>query len=128
MLELAETVCLNWPFCSEHRYPGRLLPRYEEVFKPGLRKYKRFSARIDVDPKAGFYRTRRVFYSKRDLVDKELDRLVQEGCSLELVDHSDWAAPIVAVLKPDKKSVHICVTKLNRYPIPKVDDLFTTLQ
>ena len=65
-----------------------------------------------------------------------LDRLVQEG-TLELVDHSDWAAPIIAVLKPDKKSVRICgdflltvnpVFKLNLYPIPKVDDLFTTLQ
>ena len=41
------------------------------------------------------------------------------------------------MLKPDKKSVRICgdfrvtvnlVSKLNQYPIPKVDDLFATLQ
>ena len=37
----------------------------------------------------------------------ELDRLVQEG-TLEKVDHSDWEAPIVAVLKSDKQSMRIC--------------------
>ena len=44
--------------------------------------------------------------------------------------------PIVPVLKKDKKSVRICgdfkrtvnpVARLDRYPIPKVDDLFTSL-
>ena len=42
----------------------------------------------------------------RFLVDEELDRLVKEG-TLEPVDHSDWAAPVVLVLKPDKKRVRI---------------------
>ena len=76
---------------------------------PGLRKYKGFSARVDVDSRATpwFYKARTIPYSKRNLVDQELDRLVQEG-TLEPVDHSDWAAPIVAVLRPDKKSVRIC--------------------
>ena len=57
--------------------------------------------------------------------------------SLEPVDYADWAAPIVAVVKNDRKSVRVCgdfrmtvnsVSKLNRYPIPKVEDLFTTLE
>ena len=55
---------------------------------------------------------------------KRLDRLVAEG-TLEPVEHSEWTAPIAAVLKPDKQSVRICgdfkqtvskVTKLDRYP------------
>ena len=50
---------------------------------------------------------------------------------------SDWAAPIVPVLKADKKSVRICgdfstavnkASRLDNYPIPKVEDLFVKLQ
>ena len=52
------------------------------------------------------------------------------------VEYAEWAAPIVAVLKQDRNSVRICgdfsvavnpVSKLDRYPIPKVEDLFARL-
>ena len=71
----------------------------------------------------------------RSKVEDELERLVNEG-TLEQIDYADWAAPIVAVLKRDMKSIRICGdyrmtinpnSKLNRYPIPKVEDLFATL-
>ena len=48
----------------------------------------------------------------------------------------DWAAPIVPILKPNRKSIGICgdfkltinqVSKLDRYPISKVADLLATL-
>ena len=70
----------------------------------------------------------------RQGVEDELDRLVAEG-TFEPIEYSDWAAPIVAVLKPDK-TVLICgdfcttvnpVSKLHRYPIPRVEDLFASL-
>ena len=68
-------------------------------------------------------------------VEKELQRLVQEGI-LEPVELSEWAAPIVTVLKKDRSGVRICgdfrqtvnpVSRLDRYPIPRVEDLLATL-
>ena len=71
----------------------------------------------------------------RDLVEKELQHLQEEG-TLEPVEMAEWAAPIVVVFKKDRSSVRICgdfrvtvnpVSKLDRYPIPKVEDLFVKL-
>ena len=71
----------------------------------------------------------------RQMVEDELARLVEEG-TLEPVQFASWAAPIVPVLKADKSSVCICgdfcqtinpVSKLDRYPIPKIENLFATL-
>ena len=94
---------------------------------------KGFTAKIYVDPTAEprFHPARSVPYALRDLVDKELTHL-QEAGTLEI---SEWAAPIVTVLKGDR-SVRICgdfsitvnpVSKLDRYPIPKIEDLFAQL-
>lgn len=46
-------------------------------------------------------------YATREKVGEELDRSVAER-KLEPVDYSDWAVPIVAVIKSDHKSVRIC--------------------
>ena len=71
----------------------------------------------------------------RALVDEELDRLESLGV-IEPVSYAKWAAPIVPILKPDKKSVRICgdfkltvnqAVKVDRYPIPLIRDLFTGL-
>ena len=55
---------------------------------------------------------------------------------IEPVQFSDWASPVVPVLKQDKKTVRLCgdfkltvnkVSKLDKYPIPKIEDLFAQL-
>ena len=114
-----------------------ILERHSEVFEGGLGTMKGFKAKIFVDPDATprFSKARSVPYAFRDKVEAELDRLVSVGI-LEPVEHADWASPIVSVLKADKESVRICgdfkqtinpVSKLDRYPIPKVEDLFAKL-
>ena len=54
---------------------------------------------------------------------------------MEKIDHSDWASPIVAVMKPNGK-YQICgdfkvtvnqALMVNQYPLPNAEDLFTTL-
>ena len=116
---------------------SQVLEKHKAVFEPGLGTVTGFTAKINVDPSATpkYCKARAVPYFYREKVEKELDRLVEEG-TLEPVEFSEWAAPIVAVLKPDKQNVRMCgdfkqtvnpVAKLDRYPIPRVEDLFTKL-
>ena len=131
---------LNWSQIHYTTCPGLhdLLAKYSGVFQEGLGSFKEYEAKINVDPDASpqFYKARTVPYAMREKVEAELDRLVAEG-TLEPVEYSDWAAPIVPVVKSDRKSVRICgdfkvtvnpVSKLHRYPIPKIEDIFARLE
>ena len=131
---------LNWSKIHHVTSPGlqELLSQYSEVFQEGLGKFKGHAVKLEIDPNATprFCKAKAVPYSMRVKVEEELQRLVEEG-TLEPVEYSDWAAPIMAVVKSDRKSVRICgdfrmtvnpAAKLNRYPIPKVTDLFATLE
>ena len=114
-----------------------ILEKHKVVFEEGLGPMKGFEAKILVDSDAApkFCKARSVPLATREKVEEEIQRLVQEGI-LEPVEFSQWAAPTVTVLKPDKKSVRLCgdfrmmvnpVAKLDHYPIPKVDELFAKL-
>ena len=113
-----------------------VLNRHTEVFQGGLGTLKGYRAKIHIDPdvQPRFCKARSVPYSMRVKVEEKLSQLVEEGI-LEPIQFADWAAPIVPVLKSDK-SVRICgdfkctvnqECKLDRYPIPKVEDLFAQL-
>ncbi len=130
---------LNWHeiFWLHNTSLERLLDKHKAVFEPGLGTVKGYKAKILLDPDATpkYCKARSIPYFYREKVEKELDRLVGEG-TLEPVEHSEWASPIVPVLKPDKQTVRICgdfkqtvnpVAKLDRYPIPRIEDLFAKL-
>ena len=85
---------------------------------------------MDQDASPRFCRARPVPYALRDKVEAELERLQKEGI-IQPVQFADWAASIVPVVKADKKSLRICgdlkltvnqASKLERYPIPKIED------
>ena len=114
-----------------------LLDRHSTLFQPGLGTLKDYKAKIYVDPQAKpkFCKARQVPYSMKSKVEEELERLEKEGI-IEPVQYAEWAAPIVPVLKADGKSLRICgdfkvtvnkASQLDRYPIPKIEDLFATL-
>ena len=69
----------------------------------------------------------------KDVVEKEIDRLENEGI-IHSISYSEWASPII-VPKPNG-SIHICGNFTNTvnsvienevYPIPSVDEVFEKL-
>ena len=121
---------------SEEGQVQSILKKHEAVFKEGLGTLTGYKAKIHIDPTATqkYFKARSVPYAMKSKIEDELDRLQKEGI-IEPVTFSEWAAPIVPVLKADK-SVRICsdfkvtvnpVSKLDRYPIPKIEDLLATL-
>ena len=114
-----------------------LLSRHRKLFEEGLGTLQGHKAKLYVDPQAipKFCKARPVPYAMRGKVEEELHRLVQEGI-LEPIQYADWAAPIVPVWKKDKESVRVCgdfkltvnkVARLDRYPIPRIEDLLAKL-
>jgi hypothetical protein len=115
----------------------QLVEKYNTLFEAGLGMLRNFQAKIFVDPnvRPKFFKPRPIPYAFREKVEDELSRLTTEGI-IEPLQFSEWAAPIVPVLKGDGKSIRICgdysvtvnkASKLECYPIPKIDDLLTSL-
>ena len=120
-----------------------LMQKFGEIFNEELGTIKTFHAELQVreGEKPRFFKPRSIPYAVKGVIGKELDRLEEEGI-LEKIDHSDWASPIVAVMKrivavmkPNGK-YWICgdfkvtvnqALMVNQYPLPNVEDLFTTL-
>ncbi|CAG2235627.1 unnamed protein product [Mytilus edulis] len=113
-----------------------ILEANKEVFKDELGTVKGMKAKIYVDESAvpKYFKARPLPYALKDKVEKELERLEKEG-QIQQVEFSDWAAPIVPVVK-ENGSIRICgdykvtvnaVSKLDNYPIPKTEDLYATL-
>ena len=124
-------------FCTQiQKTLQEVLGQHELVFSEGLGKIKGVQASLHVNPEAQprFYKPRPVPYALRKKVEKELDQLEEEGVILP-VQHSEWAAPIVPVLKPNG-TVRICgdykltantATQTEVYPLPQIEDLFASL-
>ena len=83
----------------------------------------------DAVPK--YCKARSIPFALKEKVDTELDRLVKEKI-IEPIKYSKWAAPVVPVLKPNK-TVRLCgdyrltcnkVLLIDKYPLPKVEELF----
>ena len=113
-----------------------ILAKHQNVFGEGLGHLRGYHAKIHVEQEAvpKFMKARPVAYAMKEKIEKELDRLTSLSI-LEPIQFSEWASPIVPVLKSDR-SVRICgdfkvtlnsVSKLDRHPIPRIEDLFATL-
>ena len=85
-----------------------VLDRHGEVFRDELGQAKGVTTTIQVVPKVRprFFKLRTIPYTLKAKVDQELVRL-ERADVIEPIQCSDWAAPIVPVLKQDG-SVRIC--------------------
>ena len=113
-----------------------LLKKHSHLFREELGTLEGAKAKIIVPPNAQprFFKPRPLPYGLKDKVKKELDRLQLQGV-ITPVQFSDWAVPIVPVVKTDG-TIHVCgdykvtvnaVSKLDAYPLPRVEDLSTAL-
>lgn len=113
-----------------------LLDKHSDLFRTELGVIDGVTAKLHVSPgaKPRFYRPRSIPYALRSRVDQALERLVSEGI-LEAVQFSEWAAPIVPVVKRDG-SIRVCgdykltinqAALVDTYPLPLVQDIFASL-
>ncbi|PAA75827.1 hypothetical protein BOX15_Mlig026022g1 [Macrostomum lignano] len=115
---------------------GSIVKEFAPVFEDGLGEFRHGQVRLQVseDAQPRFFKPRPVPYALRERVDAELQRMESSGI-ITAVKHSDWAAPIVPVVKKDG-SVRICgdykltynaASKPEHYPLPRIEDLFAKL-
>ena len=113
-----------------------VLTKYEMVFNEGLGTVLGYEAKLVLKENAvpRFCKARPMPYAIKEKIEKELNKLVQEGI-LQPVELSEWAAPIVPVVKPDQ-SIRICgdfrltvnqALETERYPLPKIEDILASL-
>ena len=114
-----------------------LLDRHANVFRDELGTLRGVKAKIHIEPGAQprYYRPRNVPYAMRERVNDAIDQLERDGV-IEAVRHSDWAAPIVPIVKSDG-SIRLCgdykvtvnkVAKPDTFLLPRIEDIFASLE
>ncbi|XP_063627468.1 uncharacterized protein K02A2.6-like [Cydia splendana] len=113
-----------------------LISRYKDVFADGLGRYTGGTVALRVRSGAApvYMRARPLAYALRAPVERALDQLQRDGI-ITPVETSDWATPIVPVIKRDggiricgdyKLTLNRCL-EVDRFPLPRVEDLLVKL-
>lgn len=115
----------------------QVLQSYPKLFQEGAGKLEGISVRLPLASNATpiFHKARMVPYALFPAVEEEIKRLVTAGY-MESVSHSNWATPIVPVIKKNGK-VRLCgdykVTvnkflQMEHYPPRKIEDICNKLR
>ncbi|UYV85054.1 hypothetical protein LAZ67_X004411 [Cordylochernes scorpioides] len=114
-----------------------LVNKFAEVFSTsnvGVIKDHKAHLILRKDANPRFFRARNVPHVMRNAIEKELENLEAQGV-ITKIERSDWAAPIVPIMK-ENGHVRICgyfkitlnpVLKIDQYPLPKIEDIFAIL-
>lgn len=114
-----------------------LFLKYSQVFRNELGTFTKGKIELKVKPNAHakFFKARPVPFALKGKVEEELDRLQNRGV-LEPVENSDWATPLVVVMKPNNK-IRLCgdyritlnpVLEQVYYPLPRIEYIFENLK
>ncbi|XP_011859929.1 PREDICTED: uncharacterized protein K02A2.6-like [Vollenhovia emeryi] len=121
---------------STERELQTILQKYEAALDPTSAKIREIQARLTLKKNTSpiFLKSRKMPFNLMPLVDKEIDKLITTG-TLEKVNTSTWATPVVPVLKRNN-TIRLCgdfSVTLNKHlvvdehPLPTIDELFSTL-
>ena len=117
--------------------PGlrKVLDKHAAVFEPGHGEFKGLKVHLSVnsDAQPVFCKPCQVPYTLK--MNVEIELLVSIGV-FKPVTHSEWATPLVPILKADKQSIRLCgdykaiinkAAKIDQFPVPKAEDIFAKL-
>jgi hypothetical protein len=120
---------------SEDSVQAEVLHQFPEVFKElGVFKGSPLSVCLRSGARPKYFKARSVPFALRPRVEKQLRKEISQGV-LYAVKSSDWASPIVPVLKSDgdvrvcadfKQTLNVAVQP-DGYPLPNIDELFAKL-
>ncbi len=120
----------------EYSNVNGVVEQYATLFENVLGCYRGTPVELTVNKEPEFHKARPVPYAIRDSVEKELNKMVDEGV-LKRVSTASCAAPIVAVPKKNSERIRVCgdfsvtynsCADVVQYPIPRIEDLHAALQ
>ena len=100
----------------------------------GKLKNTQVSIEIDPDTQPHFLKPRPLLFTLKSKMEDELHKLLSDGIIFPLT-FLKWAAPTLPVVRSDSK-IRICgdykltvnqSATVDKYPLPKADDLFVSL-
>ena len=128
-----QSIKLNWAQINLLSSPSpaldKLLDKHAALFQEGLSLLKDVTVKLHVRPDGvpKFHKPRPVPFALREGVEKEL--------VIRPVATSDWAGPIVPVVKRDH-SIRVCgdykltinqASNTETYPLPRIEEIFASL-
>lgn len=113
-----------------------LLQNYNEILDEKVGEIKNYECKLELKPDANpiFCRPRTVPFALKNRVEEEIDRLEKDGI-IEKCSFSDWATPVVPIVKPNGK-IRLCADysvtlnnnlKVQQHPLPRIEQIFSSL-
>jgi len=119
----------------KNNYTAEIYELYSELFKSKIGKLPKLQAQLPLQPgsKPVYIKPRIVPYALVEKIEGGIKSL--EEANIERIENTEWGTPIVPILKPDG-NVRICADykitvnsqlQNNRYPIPRIEEIFNKL-